>query len=561
MAANEQEIARLYKELRESADNEADQQCLETSDSLLKIKKDDTTALHCKVVSLIRLEKYKEALTLIARQFKNSSTDLSFEKIYCYYRTNQFVPALELLEQVKKTNQNPSFLHLEAQILYSQGEFKKSVQVYESLLKTLDKKDPAYDEVQVNLLASKAGLLLSTKEDADISQETSEDLYEVAYNTASVYLARGEISKAQEQLELAQKQCKEKTNMSQEEQEEELVVIKTQLGYIYQLQGHVAEAVEIYRSVLDSKDLGIATVASNNLISIEQTKDMAHVENTFKMANSKEADNKLKGYQKRVILMNESLSQLHAKKYSACRDHAQKLIDKYPDNEMLYLILASATLHQHKAAKAIEELKRYGEKRPKSVAIHFAAMQLQLLESQPASALETLKHYLNGVDKKEAYRPALVALLVWLYQKTGQGEKAMESLDQAASMWKTDPIFTQTHTPTSIIKQTASFKLKAGRYEEAVNDYERLVKEDPTDAQAVAGLIAAYAQVDPAKAEQYGSTLPKITLHHLNIDALEKSVPGVKRGYIKKDPNSVHIKAPKQKKNRKPLSSKNIKAQ
>lgn len=69
----------------------------------------------------------------------------------------------------------------------------------------MDKKDAIYDEIQVNLLASKAGLLFSTSErDMSAIKESSEELYEVAYNTASVYLARGEIPKAQEQLELAQ---------------------------------------------------------------------------------------------------------------------------------------------------------------------------------------------------------------------------------------------------------------------------------------------------------------------------------------------------------------------
>lgn len=256
--------------------------------------------------------------------------------------------------------------------------------------------------------------------------------------------------------------------------------------------------------------------------------------------------------------MNESLLHLYAKKvsicyplcmsfkadgyrvqYATCRDQAQKLIDKYPDNDSLYLVLASTTYHQHKASKAIEELKKYAEKKPTSLAIHFAAIQLQMLESQHRDALETLQHYLNGVadNKQEQYRPAIVALLVWLYQQTGQPEKAMETLDKAASIWKSDDSFASTHTPTSIVKQTAAFKLKAGRLQEAVEDYEQLVKEDPTDAQAVAGLIAAYAQVDPTKAEQYGSALPEIALNHIDVDTLEKIVPGVKRGYVKKDPN------------------------
>lgn len=266
---------------------------------------------------------------------------------------------------------------------------------------------------------------------------------------------------------------------------------------------------------------------------------MDDVAQKLKAATNKEADAKLKNYQKRVILMNDALLQLYSSKYSACRDQTQKLISKYPDNESLYLILASATYHQHKAAKAIEELQSVAKKNPTSLAIHFATIQLQVLESQPAAALTTLTNYLGSIkDDGLAYKPAVVALLVWLYEQTGQSEKAIETLDKASEVWKGSKDFKNTSAPTSTIKQTAAFKLKSGRFNEAVTDYEQLVKADPTDAQAIAGLIAAYAEVDPAKAEQYGSALPEVALNHFDLDTLEKVVPGVKRGYVKKDPNA-----------------------
>jgi signal recognition particle subunit SRP72 len=312
-----------------------------------------------------------------------------------------------------------------------------------------------------------------------------------------------------------------------------------------------------------NRDVTVAAVASNNIVAIEQTSNLDDAAKKLKIATSKEAEAKLKNYQKRVISMNESLLQLYTNKYSACRDQAQKLIEKYPDNDSLYLILASATYHQHKATKAVEELKKFSEKRPSSLAIRFAAIQLQLLESQPAAALATLETYMNSVknDKKAYYKPAIIALLVWLYEQIGQSEKAMETLDEASTVWKNDKSFNNKSdnvAPTSTIKQTAAFKLKTGRFQDAVSDYEQLVKADPSDPQAIAGLIAAYAEVDPKKAEQYGNALPAIALNHLDVDTLEKIVPGVKRGYVKKDPNGVHVKKPKTKKKRAVLLPKNM---
>lgn len=228
-STKEQQTTKLFSELKQAVDSYDDERSLELCDQLIKLSPDDQLTLQCKVVTLIRLEKYKEALSMIARQFRNSDIDLSYEKIYCYYRTNQLAPAMELLEELKskKGNQDSSLLYLEAQLvnfynlncnpskrfntqiiqLYSQGQFEKTVQVYETLLKSSDKNDSLYDEIQVNLLAAKAGLLFSSngnveKDATDLKE--SADLYEVAYNAASVYLARGDLKKAQQQLELAQ---------------------------------------------------------------------------------------------------------------------------------------------------------------------------------------------------------------------------------------------------------------------------------------------------------------------------------------------------------------------
>ncbi|KAI8967518.1 hypothetical protein BDF20DRAFT_917462 [Mycotypha africana] len=556
----EQQVATLFSDLKKAVNNYDDELSLDLCDKIIKIEPKDELALHCKVITLIRLEQYKEALTVIARQFKNSNIDLSYEKIYCYYRTNQFQPAMDLLRDLKSQNKdNESLLYLEAQLLYSQGKFEEAIDIYESLLKSTNKKDSLYDEIQVNLLAAKAGLAFSSEKPSssfDDELKESSEMYEVAYNAASVYLARGDIKKAQQQLELAYKQCSNKSQgMSEEEQEEELALISAQLAYTYQLQGRANEAIKIYNQLVDSKDATVAAVVSNNIVALDNAKDLEDAAKRLKIATNKEADTRLKNYQKRVISMNECLLQLYSKKYSACRDQAQKLIEKYPNNDDLYLILASATYYQLKATKAIEELKKCSEKKPKSLAIRFAIIQLQLMDSKPVAALTTLQSYLQTVkeDKNTYYKPALVALSVWLYEQSGQPQKAMEILDEASSVWKQDPEFDGAVAPASTLKQTAAFKLKAGRYEEAVAEYEQLVKADPSDAQALAGLIAAYAEVDPEKAEQYGSSLPAVSLEHLDIDNLENAVPGVKRGYVRKDSNTRHTTKPKTKKKRAPL--------
>lgn len=218
---------------------------------------------------------------------------------------------------------------------------------------------------------------------------------------------------------------------------------------------------------------------------------------------------------------------------------AQKLLVEYPDNDTLYLILAATSYHQSKGAKSLETLEGYARDRPTSLPIRFAVMQLQLLQSNHVAALATLDAYLAALPTNDAaarYRPALVALQVWLYEQTGQPARAMDALETASVFWRSNGAGGASGpSPASILKQTAAFKLKNRRYAEAANDYEQLVRADPTDAQAVAGLITALSEVDPGQAEKYGSSLPEIEAIQVDADLLEKNVPGRKRGYVRKE--------------------------
>ncbi|CAG8829083.1 26036_t:CDS:2, partial [Racocetra persica] len=143
--------------------------------------------------------------------------------------------------------------------------------------------------------------------------------------------------------------------------------------------------------------------------------------------------------------------------------------------------------------------------------------------------------------------------------KVGNPENSVRALDQASTFWKSGVMSDESR---SILKQTAAFKLKTSRYREAAQDYEQLVKDDPLDIQALAGLVASYSQYDVNLAEKYESSLPDIsTSMEIDVESLEKVVPGVKKSYIKKADTKTMEKqtkaTPKKKKKRKPLLPKN----
>ena len=57
----------------------------------------DKKAFHCKIVCLIQLGKFDEALTSIQR-FPSELNDFNFERAYCEYRLNQVENSLKTLK-------------------------------------------------------------------------------------------------------------------------------------------------------------------------------------------------------------------------------------------------------------------------------------------------------------------------------------------------------------------------------------------------------------------------------------------------------------------------------
>lgn len=559
----------LFGELERFVNQGEYEKALKICDKILHGIPDDTDALHCKLITLIRLERYSEALALWSKSFKAENKFL-FERAYCLYRSNQLPQALEVIENAKAQDKvDVATRHLEAQLNYRLENYAACLSVYRALLDEMTEEEGSYYEVLANYNAVKASMLTAkgTLDDKHSIEENVET-YELAYNSACGQIALGNLSKAQSLLESAKKICRDsmvKEEYTEADIEQELAVIVVQLAYVHQLQGKTEQAIELYQSIAKSSaaDPVVAAVVNNNLVSSRKNQDLFDAAKKLKSASAKELDSKLFSHQKRVIAMNEALLNLYMHKYNACTDATNKLLEKYPDNDHLYLILAAVSAHQNKNSKAISDLETFAKKAPESLAIHFAIIQLNLIESKHNAALNTLEQYLNNVKSKPQvyYQPALIALLVWLYEQTGQSERAMQTLDEASSQWKSGTSSSISTPPSSILKQTAAFKLKARRFQDAATDYEQLVKADPMDSQAIAGLITAYSEINPALAEKYGNALPPVESGSLDLATLERVVPGVKRQYMKKDGKDGPVKKKSKKnKKRKPLLPKSFDA-
>lgn len=111
------QLPALFGELERFVSQAEYEKALKMCDKILGIASDDQDALHCKLITLIRLEKYSDALALLSRKFKGENKFL-FERAYCLYRSNQLSQALEVIETAKQSSQQDvATRHLEAQLV------------------------------------------------------------------------------------------------------------------------------------------------------------------------------------------------------------------------------------------------------------------------------------------------------------------------------------------------------------------------------------------------------------------------------------------------------------
>ncbi|RUS30933.1 hypothetical protein BC938DRAFT_478737, partial [Jimgerdemannia flammicorona] len=292
--SKQEPVSQLFAELERAVSQTEYDKAIKLCDKILQLKPDDRDALHCKVITLIRLEKYQDALNVCSK--KLAAGDLAFEQAYCFYRTNRLPKALEVIRTTQQEGSVDSrtLRHLEAQVNYRLEDYPACLAVYHGLLQDMSPSNDEYNDVLANYNAVKSALLFSGAElDAKYVPKDNTNTYELAYNSACAHVAQGDLAGAERLLETAKSRpsllfgrgsssiawanqrnlipflfhffwggvffselCRSSLSdedYSDEEIERELAVIVVQLAYVYQLRGMVAEAAELYQSVLKTK--------------------------------------------------------------------------------------------------------------------------------------------------------------------------------------------------------------------------------------------------------------------------------------------------------------------
>uniref|UniRef100_A0A7N0TXD1 Signal recognition particle subunit SRP72 n=1 Tax=Kalanchoe fedtschenkoi TaxID=63787 RepID=A0A7N0TXD1_KALFE len=564
-------IEDLFTNLNRHIDRSEFELAVKVADQVLAVAPGNEDALRCKVVALIEADDFDRSLAYVEMLCENFWFSLStfhymlssfriqstveLEEAYCLYRQNKLIEALESL---KSDKEDVAAMLLESQILYRLGKMDACLDVYKKLQKS------KIESLEINYVAGlvSAGRASEVQGALDAMRVKATSSFELAYNIACSLIERNKYADA-EQLLLSAKRIGQETlmeeNLADDEIENELSPIAVQLAYVWQILGQSQEAIEAYTDIINKNlaDETSITVAVNNLISLKGSKDVSHglrrVDKLFEKGDGPQAfqflgglATKLSAKQKEAIYTNRVLLLLHANKLD---QRTCCCVAKHIDWQVMPVLLQAAVfVRENKAGKAEEILLQQAKKSPgKREILLLARAQVAAAAGHPQIAAESLSQVPDI-----QHMPATVATLVTLKERAGDIDGANEVLDSAIQWWTN--AMTENSKLDVILQQSASFKLKHGRQEEASHIFEELVKSHGS-IEAMVGLVTTAAHVNVDKAESYAKKLkPLPGLKSVDVDSLEKT-SGAKHVDIKIPEPSEESKAKdktKKKRKRKP---------
>lgn len=522
----------LFQDVARSSNNGDFDKALKFISKILKIDAKNTKALHCQAVCLMKQNDFDTALRVLDGMPDEST--IVFEKAYCFYRLNRVNEALELLKSAKSNQVR--IQELMAQCHYRLEEYSEAYAVYLNLMK--NSMDDYGDERDTNLAAVIACLSLNANLPQDLPQ-LGDNMYELSYNKSVIDIGQAmslgsetaegleKLKEAQMKLSVAEEECTKilkEEDASEEEIEQELSVIRSQLAFVSQLLKKEPLALSLYNQVLKNKpqDNSIVAVVSNNIVSIN--KDSNVFDSRKKMKAALLEDAKLSLLQKQTILQNHALFLMMTSQHDLCR----KQIEEMPDTPERVVLQAALLVREKKNEEAIKLLRSV-----KTLHASLVLVQLLLLQGNVKAAAEVLS---NDLDEEQSMSLGITSTLVSLLQSLNDIEGIVSTLKKTIKWHQSNG--SDNETLNTLYGETSRILIKNNRPKEAVELLEQLkkLKKGKADPKVTAQLIAAYGSFDSKKAAEAMKSLPSIdsVVQDVNVEALESSNWSLGAKYVKK---------------------------
>ncbi|KAI0425205.1 hypothetical protein F5Y09DRAFT_322298 [Xylaria sp. FL1042] len=515
--------AALASLLRASTIEDHDE-VLKLANAAIRASKTDITAHHTRVVALLKLDRFDDALRAIAEGGHALESTCMLEKAYALYKTGHLQEARHTAEKAPDAQAGSRpFLHLRAQIAYRAESFADAATLYRSLASETPALHGDENDVKINLLATNAQLEWAGQghripDRERQSSRTDLDSFETAYNVACTHIARDELAKASVLLKRARDLCEANEDLSLDEKKSELLPIIVQHVYVLSRLGKDSEAAALQKLVVpsDIPEVPTRTVAHNNQIALDGAEGNPYLtQRISELAGKLSGNDKLFGYQQSVLRRNKYALDLQMQKFQGAESstHHQILSASTPaallDVAPLGVISAAARTEMGTGKAAIRKVLPILEKRPSDVGLLLTIIQLYIQTRSPGPALTLLETFLKRLETVTTidytdvrFSPGLVATAVALYRLHGRQNAIRAELAKASAHWRSKPDCPS----TSLLREAGVELLRSSNPEDvaaAGATFEKLVAQPEQDVTATAGFVASFATRDYAKVEPY----------------------------------------------------------
>ena len=537
-------VQKILFELQNAGEDGDFDKGLKLSEELLGSSPDDRDALRCKLVCLVQLSRFDNAIKLIQSLNDAGSVggppQFSLEKAYCLYRLERYQESLSVLGSKPSALSYPE-KELKAQILYRLELHEEARSIYLDMVKNFA--DDYGNERESNLAAVLSFCDLSADHHHHRHPELEglrSETMEQCFNLACCQLAMGRIKRAQELLRASEDICRESMTQeecTEEEIEREIAVVRTQLGYSLQVEGKQDEAMATYNAILKQKsgDTALTVVASNNIIVLNREKDVFDSKKKAKVLAGFGGSKKLSQSQKALVLFNRCLFALQTNQLEQSRQLSAEMGKKFPNSELSLLVKVAVLNREKKQGECIKLLEEHclssenssqslPPSHPPTLLLYLTLAQLHLSQGNVRKACAVL----GSVPELHVHL-GVVSVLVALYTGTGSTEEAVKVLDDAVQWWSApekkekEEEEEDRRTLQKFMLENARYKLHHGLPKPASDVLERLRNMDPSNTRVLALLISSYSRFDPKRAEEQSRLLPQaIRDSQVDVDALEQ---------------------------------------
>lgn len=226
------------------------EEVLKAANAVLKAKKNDPDALHTRVVALLKLDRFDDALRALDDGGDKLAERCVLEKAYALYKTGKLAEAEELAQRAKKRG----LQHVAAQVAYRAEKFEDAARIYKELSAHQGPIEGEENDLRINSSAADAQLEWQgngEKVEQSRKKPSREDLeaFETSYNAACGCIARGDLGAGGVLLKRARDLCEALDELSDEEKRAEVLPIMVQQAYVFTKLGKLEEAEAFYKMI------------------------------------------------------------------------------------------------------------------------------------------------------------------------------------------------------------------------------------------------------------------------------------------------------------------------